>query len=87
MESADEFTRPLGQCVYLADMTEAAPALCVGDKVQFLKQLSTMNQRTGATPEEIARAAAPKTVSCRVPDVGLMTLDPTACRQLEGAIE
>jgi hypothetical protein len=87
VESADEFTRPLGQCIYLADMTEAAPALCEGDKVQFLKQLSTMNQPTGTTPEEIARSAAPKTVSCRVPNVGLMTLDPAACHQLAGAIE
>jgi hypothetical protein len=84
VESADEITRPIGQCVYLADLAEASPSLCITDKGQFLQHLIALEGAGGAPG---AGAPAGKPVQCRLPNVGLMTLEPATCRQLQGTIE
>lgn len=84
VESAEEITRPVGQCVFLADLAPASPSLCVTDKTQFLQQLIALE---GAAQTPDVGAADNKPVSCRLPNVGLMTLEPATCRQLQGTIE
>lgn len=83
-ESPEEITKPVGQCVYLADLSEAAPSLCVADKVQFLKQLSSGEQGSG--PGE-ASTLINRSVNCRLTNVGLMTLTLAACQELQGMVE
>jgi hypothetical protein len=85
-ESAEEITKPVGQCVYLADLTEATPGLCAADKVTFLKQLSTANA-ADADSEPSAQAQRTRAVACRVPNVGLTTLSLESCEELHGKIE
>lgn len=83
--SYEEFTRPIGQCVFLPSMGIAPPSLCLSDKIQFIKQLTTKSE----APKEIVVKTEVKRVNviCRVPGVGLMTLEISACVQVEGVIE
>jgi hypothetical protein len=86
VESGDEIAKPAGQCVYLSDLTQAPAPLCISDKVEFLRLLSTMD----AAGNGLQFAPSPQDrgpVPCRVPNVGLMTLNSAACRQLQGTIE
>jgi hypothetical protein len=85
-ESAEEITKPLGQCVYLADLTEAAPGLCAADKVTFLKQLSTADVAS-VNGEVSAQDQRTRSVACRVPSAGSMTLSLESCEELHGTIE
>lgn len=86
IESDDELVKPSGQCVYLADLSSAPPVLCLAEKVPFLKHLSSLSDPAQAdriTP----RLQNNRPIACRVPNVGLMTLESTACNQLNGIIE
>lgn len=83
--SGDEFTRPVGQCVFFPKILAAPASYCITDKIQFLRKLSALSQ----APQDavISQEAAGMNVNCRVLGVGLMTLDKNACLQMEGKIE
>lgn len=85
VESGDEFTRPVGQCVFLPAISPAPASLCVANKVQFLKKLSALS----LAPEEavISQESTGINVTCRVPGVGLMRLEENVCIQMEGKVE
>lgn len=85
VESADEFTRPVGQCVLLPSVTSAEASLCSTDKVQFVKKLSALGQAPAGAL--VSNEASGINVNCRVPGVGLMTLDKNVCIQMEGSVE
>lgn len=83
--SADEFTRPLGQCVYIPSLEPAPNSLCTENKIQFLKRLSSLAK----APHDalIMRENSKINIKCNVPGIGLMTLEKNSCIQMEGKIE
>ena len=85
VESGDEFTRPVGQCVFLPEITPAPASLCAADKVQFLKKLSALS----LAPEDavISQESTGINVTCRIPGIGLMRLEENVCIQMEGKVE
>lgn len=85
VESGDEFTKPVGQCVTVPAVVPAPAGLCTTDKIQFLKRLSAIAQ----APEGalISNELTGINVNCRVPGVGLMTLERNSCLQMEGTVE
>jgi outer membrane lipoprotein SlyB len=85
VESGDEFTRPVGQCVTLPGVVPAPVGHCAIDKLQFLKKLSAISQAPeGAV---VSNELTGINVNCRVPGVGLMTLEKNSCLQMEGTVE
>jgi len=85
VESPDEFFAPTGRCVYLPSVEPAPSSLCMNDKLAFLSRLSVLGQ---ADPNAIvSEQQLGIQVNCRVPAVGLMTLDRSMCTQLNGTIE
>ena len=86
VESGEEIALPVGRCVYLQNLSEAPASLCIGEKFQFLKQLSEIGKPNNE--RQVSKSSPlPVTVACRVPNVGLLTLEPMACNQLEGVVE
>lgn len=85
VESGEEFTRPVGQCVFLPSITVAPVSLCNTDKGQFLRKLSALSQ----APKDaiLSQEVTGINIKCRVPGVGLMTLERSVCIQMEGEIE
>ena len=85
VESGDEFSRPVGQCVTLPRIVPAPVGHCAIDKLQFLKKLNAISQ----APESavISNELTGINVNCRVPGVGLMTLEKNSCLQMEGIVE
>lgn len=85
MESGEEFTRPVGQCVRIPAVVQVDSALCSMDKAAFVQKLSAI----GTAPADtlISRELSGITVNCRVPGVGLMTLEKNACLQMDGKAE
>jgi outer membrane lipoprotein SlyB len=84
--TADEFTKPIGQCVVLPEFKPVISLSCSASKNEFLKALSTVP----ISNENIAidsTASSALRISCRVPGVGLMTLDRKVCLDMEGKIE
>lgn len=85
VESGDEFVAPTGRCVYLPSVEPAPSSLCNNDKLAFLSRLSVLGQ---ADPNAIvSEQPTGINVNCRVPAVGLMSLDRSMCSQLNGTIE
>lgn len=85
VESGDEFVAPTGRCVYLPSVEPAPSSLCNNDKLAFLSRLSVLGQ---ADPNAIvSEQPTGINVNCRVPAVGLMSLDRSMCTQLNGTIE
>jgi outer membrane lipoprotein SlyB len=85
VESSEEFTRPIGQCVFVPAVMPAPVALCATDKAQFVRKLSALSQAPeGST---VSGEITGVRVNCRVPGIGLMTLDKSACIQMEGSVE
>lgn len=85
VESVDEFTKPIGQCVSLPSITPVRASLCVVDKAEFLRKLDALllaPPNTIISPEITG-----SNVHCRVPNVGLMTLEENTCNQMKGLIE
>ena len=85
VESGDEFTRPVGQCVTLPEIAPAPVGHCAIDKLQFLKKLSAISQAPDGAV--ISNELTGINVNCRVPGVGLMTLEKNSCLQMEGTVE
>ena len=85
VESGDEFTRPVGQCVTLPEVAPAPVGHCAIDKLQFLKKLSAISQAPDGAV--ISNELTGINVNCRVPGVGLMTLEKNSCLQMEGTVE
>ena len=83
--SSEEFTRPVGQCVFIPSIAEAPVSLCNMDKVRFLKRLSALSHVPSGTI--ISDESTGIYVNCRVPEVGLMRLEKKICIQIEGGIE
>jgi outer membrane lipoprotein SlyB len=85
VESSNEFTRPVGQCVALPGVVPAPVGHCATNKLQFLKKLSAISQ----VPEGavVSNELTGINVNCRVPGVGLMTLEKNSCLQMEGTVE
>ncbi|QEI06207.1 hypothetical protein FXN63_10425 [Pigmentiphaga aceris] len=85
VESGDEFVAPTGRCVYLPGVEPAPSSLCNNDKLAFLSRLSVLGQ---ADPNVVvSEQPLGIQVNCRVPAVGLMSLDRSMCTQLNGTIE
>jgi outer membrane lipoprotein SlyB len=89
VEAVDEFTRPVGQCVFLPSISPAPVSLCIADKVQFLKKLSALAQAQAPAPASavISQESTVANINCRVPGVGLMRLEKNVCIQMDGAVE
>lgn len=85
VESSDEFTRPIGQCVMLPSVTPTETSLCGTDKVQLLKKLSAIGQ--APVDALISNESSGLSVKCRIPGVGLMTLEKNVCIQMDGGLE
>lgn len=85
VESEDEFTRPVGQCVFLPAISPAPGSLCAADKVQFLKKLSALS--LAPADAVISQESTGINVTCRVPGIGLMRLEENVCIQMEGRVE
>lgn len=85
VESGEEFTRPVGQCVFLPSISAAPANLCMTDKVQFLRKLSALS--TAPADAVISQEITGINVTCRVPGVGLMRLEKNICIQMDGAVE
>jgi len=85
VESSEEFTRPVGQCVRLTNVEPVEAVQCSADKVGFLKRLSAIG--TAGPDATLGREPAGLVVSCRVDGVGMVTLDKNACLQLGGKPE
>ncbi len=83
-ESIEEFTRPIGQCVFTQSLQPAPSALCINEKAQFIKQLSGIAKASDDGPQNISPLTK---VKCRIPGVGLMTLDNSSCIQMDGKVE
>lgn len=84
--SPDEFTKPVGQCVKLPDLTQAPIGLCTDDKVNFLKKLTAV--ATAPTDALISRESSGVLVKCSLPSLNaMMTIEKNACIQMEGKIE
>lgn len=85
VESGEEFTRPVGQCVRIPSVVQVDAALCSMDKAAFVQKLSAI----GTAPADalISRELSGISVNCRVPGVGLMTLEKNACLQMDGKVE
>lgn len=85
VSSPDEFTRPVGQCVFVAGIRPAPESNCYTDKVQLLKHLSALAQ-SPASVVSVRAAVRPVNVKCNVPGVGMMTLEVSVCTQMEGTV-
>lgn len=83
--TADEFTRPVGQCVYIPSMEQADTKLCTGDVALFIKSVESLSVIPAGA--NFSRPSSGINVKCRVPGAGLMTLEKNACIQMEGVIE
>lgn len=88
--SSDELHRPIGSCVFLSDMRLVSAIACSPNKADFIRTLSTLpgtsSAEAKATPTHAVKVAIKK-VSCRVPNVGLITLEREICLSLEGKEE
>lgn len=85
VESGEEFTRPVGQCVFLPAISPAPSSLCAANKVQFLKKLSALS--LAPADAVISEESTGINVTCRVSGVGLMRLEKNICIQMDGKIE
>lgn len=85
VEAGDEFTRPVGQCVFFPLISPAPAGLCNADKIQFLKKLSALS--LAPADAVISQESTGVNVTCRVPGVGLMRLEKNVCIQMDGAVE
>jgi hypothetical protein len=83
--SGEEFTRPVGQCVFLPSISPAPVNLCITDKVQFLKKLSALSM--APADAVVSQEATRINVTCRAPGVGLMRLEKDVCIQMDGTVE
>lgn len=85
VDSGEEFTRPIGQCVRIPEVIPVEASLCSTDKVIFLQKLSAIGQ----APEDalVSRERSGLNVNCRIPGVGLMTLEKNTCLQMDGEVE
>ena len=83
--SADEFTRPIGQCVRVHDITPVDLSLCSSDKLMFIQKLSAIGMAPAGAL--ISNEKTGISVNCRVPGVGLMTLEKNTCLQMDGKVE
>jgi hypothetical protein len=85
IDSLDEFTKPIGQCVHIPNLEPASSLLCNDTKLQLLKRLSALS--TIPTDALVIRESSGINIKCIVPGIGMMTLDRNACLQMEGKIE
>lgn len=83
--SGEEFAKPAGQCVLLPDLKSISNMSCSSSKNEFLKALSAVAVSRENKPQ--LPDAGLKKISCRVPGVGLMTLDRNVCSEMEGKEE
>lgn len=86
VDSVDEIALPTGQCVFLYNLSQAPPSLCVNDKYQFLKYLTTLGDQKNENINLINKTISTN-ISCRVPNVGLLTLELSMCQKLDGVVE
>lgn len=80
--SGDEFAKPLGQCVELPLLNALAPASCSADKVSLLSALAMVS---GVAASRVAEP--PKSSLCRIPGIGVMTINAETCADLNGVQE
>lgn len=85
VDSADEFTRPVGQCVRIPEVVPVEASLCSTDKSMFLQKLSAIGQ--APADALISQEKSGVNINCRIPGVGLMTLEKNTCLQMDGKIE
>lgn len=83
--SNQEFTKPIGQCVSFPELKPLQTISCSSDKIQLLKGLSSISM--DVTTKVKPRSAPVVNVACRVPNIGLMTLERNICSEMEGKEE
>jgi outer membrane lipoprotein SlyB len=84
-QSTDEFTKPVGQCVSVPDLSTISNLLCSDTKVQFLKRISAI----AIAPNDaiLIRENSELSIKCNIPGIGMMTLEKNVCTQMNGRIE
>lgn len=85
VEASDEFTRPIGQCVFFPLISPAPAGLCNANKIQFLKKLSALS--LAPVDAVISQESTGINITCRVLGVGLMRLEKSVCIQMDGTVE
>lgn len=84
--SNQEFTKPIGQCVSFPQLNPLQAISCSTDKVQLLKSLSSLSIAVEAQ-SKLAKKSTEVKVACRIPGIGLMTLERNVCTEMEGKEE
>ncbi len=85
--SSQEFTKPIGQCVSFPDLRPLQAITCSTDKVQLLKTLSASSSEQSKAQSKKITVNSDVKVACRINGVGLMTLERSVCREMEGKEE
>lgn len=85
ISSREEFTQPIGQCISLPELTPISSLICSENKFQFLKRISAL--ANAPSDALVSRENSGLQVKCKVPGIGIMTLEKTSCTQLDGEIE
>jgi outer membrane lipoprotein SlyB len=85
--SSQEFTKPIGQCVSFPDLRPLQAITCSTDKVQLLKNLSASSSEQSKAQSKNPNVNSDIKVACRINGVGLMTLERSVCREMEGKEE
>ena len=84
-QSADEFTKLVGQCVSIPDLNTISNLLCSDTKIQFLKRISAI--ATMPSDAVLMRENSEPPTKCDIPGIGMMTIEKNVCIQMNGVIE
>lgn len=85
VQAKSEFVRPNGQCVSFPGLSIVESDLCDGEKQKIIQTLKSISN---AIPgHEIARPHTGLMVKCKIPGLGVMTLEKNNCGQMNGEIE
>lgn len=83
--SSDDRPRPVGMCVHVAGVVAAEATLCATDANSFMSMLDEITLApAGALIIQKPRGTK---VNCRIPEVGLTTIDSALCSQIQGKVE
>lgn len=85
--SNEAFTKPIGQCVSFPDLLPLQAITCSSDKVQLLKTLSASLSEDSKVQSQKTSVNSDIKIACRVNGVGLMTLERSVCREMDGKEE
>lgn len=84
-QSADEFTKLVGQCVSIPDLNTISNLLCSDTKIQFLRRISAI--ATAPSDAILMRENSEPPAKCIIPGIGMMMIEKNVCSQMNGIIE